>query len=357
MANRAGTAQRSVGGGWLCAAAALVLCVLAACERPKGSAAPPNPGVSKHTIHIVATIPPIGGLVNALLENQNIPHDVATLVPPGASEHGFELTPDNLKSLATADVVVMVGLGMEPQVEKFLKDHPRPETERRVVVMAEIPRIRSEIQPGHHDDEDHHHHDGTVDAAHDDHDHDHAGGDPHIWLDPVLVQHFIFGVSDAIESRLGPDEKARWRLERASTALVQDIAQVDTNYRVTLKEAQRRTIIVGHDAFGYLARRYNLKVVAISGLNAGEPRPDDLKKAADAVRDDHLTTIFVEPQLGSAAGKRLAKATGAQIAVLDPLGDGDWFKLMENNLAALREALGIPAMPLPSPHGPRQKNP
>jgi ABC-type Zn uptake system ZnuABC Zn-binding protein ZnuA len=335
---------------WAVAAALLGWCLIGlGCDSRQ-----PAPG--PHKIRIVATIPPLGGLVKALLENQKIDHDLTTLLPPGASEHGFELTPDNLKALATADIVVMVGLGMEPQVDKFLKDHPRPAAERRVIVMADIPSIHSEIRQDHDDDDevgghDHaDHHDDKADAAHDHH--DHSGGDPHLWLDPKLVQPLIFEISDAIESRLGSDISAKTLLKRASTTLVQDVSQVGTNYRFTLKDAPRHTIVVGHDAYGYLARRYDLEVVAISGLNAGEPRPDDLKKAADAVREKHLTTIFIEPQLSSAAAERLAQATGAKTAGLDPLGDGDWFKLMEKNLAALKDALGAPDVRLPVPHTP-----
>jgi len=115
----------------------------------------------------------------------------------------------------------------------------------------------------------------------------------------------------------------------------------------------RRTIVVAHDAFGWLAQRYKLDVVAISGLAAGEPKPEAIRDAVRVIREKSLTTIFVEPQLSTASAKRVAQLTGAKIDTLDPLGDGDYFKLMNANLDALARALGEAAAPTAAPaHSP-----
>lgn len=317
---------------WVFIAATLLALGLPACEAapaPKtsrlvGGAAP---------IRVVVTIPPLRGLVEPLLTDSRLPHKLTTLVPPGASEHGFEISPDKLGALGKADVVVMAGLGMEPQVEKFLADHPS--ASRRVVNIGRA--LKLEEDTGHdHDGHDHgadgHAHD------HDDPDHHHAA-DPHTWLDPVLAKVAMTAVVAAL--RPGLSEQQWNALIDARGGLSARITEVQNRYEAALGAAPRRTIVVAHDAYGYLAKRYNLEVIAITGLNAGEPRPGDLKRAADAVREHSLTTIFVEPQLPSGAAERLAAATGAKVAILDPLGDGDWFKLMDANLAALKDALGV----------------
>src|SRR5215831_13637893 len=95
---------------------------------PSGSA-PPTPTSTR----VVATIPPLAGLVSPLLAAGGT---VRTLIPPTRSEHGYELTPEDVAALARADVVVYVGLGLEPQVESFLKSHPRPG--RRDVCFASV---------------------------------------------------------------------------------------------------------------------------------------------------------------------------------------------------------------------------
>ncbi len=313
-----------VSGGLLCVMALLTIGLMA-CEGAP-SASVPKPAPTGAPIRVVATIPPLRGLIAPLLTDAKIPHEFTTLVPPGASEHGFEISPDKLMALGKADIVVMAGLGMEPQVDKFLADHPN--AGRRVVNLASVLKLEGD---GHHDhDED----------AHDDHDHHHHGADPHVWLDPLLVREAMVECGGAIREKAGAAVEAKL-LDTVVQHEFLKVEAVHRAYEAALAAAPRRTIVVAHDAYSHLAKRYNLEVIAITGLNAGEPRPDDLKRAADAVREHHLTTIFVEPQLSPAAAERLAAATGAKTAVLDPLGDGDWYKLMNANLAALKEALGV----------------
>jgi zinc transport system substrate-binding protein len=234
----------------------------------------------------------------------------------------------------------MVGLGMEPQVEKFLAQHPRKD--RRLVVLADAAGIKAEPAGEHDPKADH--------AADHDHDDLHHGADPHAWLDPKLVERMVEQCADALAAARAGEADAVKRIGEARTMVLARVRDVDARYETALGKAPRRTIVVAHDAYDYLASRYNLEVIAITGLNAGEPQPADVKKAADAVREKHLTTIFVEPQLSRAAADRIAAATGAKVAVLDPLGDGDWFALMDKNLAALKDALGVPDAPAEPKH-------
>lgn len=254
-----------------------------------------------------------------------------SLIPPGVSEHGYEFPPTRLAMLSRADVVVLVGLGLEPQIEKFLAEHPRPG--RRVVVLADAADIKT--QP------------------HDHHDHDHAPGeecnhgaaDPHIWLDPVLVEKMIPAIARQVRAALGDDPAAAARLAEAERVIAQRVREVDENYRRTLAAAKRRTLVVGHDAWGHLADRYNLKTVAIKGLTASEPTPAGLAAAIRAIKESGAAVVFVEPQLDQAAARRIAQSTGVSVRVLDPLGDGDWFKMMNANLKEIAAGLGVPEEP------------
>ncbi len=320
---------------------------LVACADKTTPASPPPPR-APGPLRIVATIPPVRGIIDPLLTAAGAKYQLLTLLPPGASEHGFEITPASMEALGNADLVVMIGLGMEPQVEKFLADHKS--ASRRVLILSEAVKS-SLVQPAEtHDDNDHHdHHDDHAghDHADQDHHHDHAA-DPHIWLDPILVSSMVSESAAALKPLAAIASIDVAKLDDAKTSAINRIYQVHADYQAALAHSPRRTIVVAHDAYGYLARRYNLQVIAITGLSAGEPQPMDVKKAAAAVMDNKLTTIFIEPQLSPAAAMRLATATGAKTAVLDPLGDGDWFALMANNLAALKSALGSPTSP-PSP--------
>nr|MCU0688696.1 metal ABC transporter substrate-binding protein [Phycisphaerales bacterium] len=119
------------------------------------------------------------------------------------------------------------------------------------------------------------------------------------------------------------------------------LGALDAQYRTAVDAlpADRRTIVVAHDAYSWLAKRYGLETVAIKGLTAQEPAPADLARAIATVRDRKISTVFIEPQVSSKASHRVAEATGARVAMLDPLGNGDYFRMMTDNLAAIRAAL------------------
>lgn len=289
-------------------------------------------------LRVVVTLPPLKSLVEPLLPPGST---VDVLIPPGVSEHGYEIAPSKLRALGEADVVVRIGAGMEPQVDKALMQ--RASERRRVVTFAEIAGVQ-----GEHDCEDHDH------EGHDHHHHEHdLAADPHVWLSPPLVEALVDALAKDIAASLtaraaGAPDAAAFVQARAD-ALRQRVRDVDAQYRARLAKAQRRTIITAHNAFSHLAARYDLKVVTLTGINAGEPTISALREAARVVKEQGLTTIFVEPQLSPAAARRLAEETGAKVAVLDPLGTGDWFALMESNLRALGDALGAPDDGAPQP--------
>ena len=108
-------------------------------------------------------------------------------------------------------------------------------------------------------------------------------------------------------------------------------------------------IVTGHEAFGYLARRYNLELVAIAGLSPdAEPDPRRLAELTDLVRQRGVTTIFTEELVSPKVAETLAREAGVTTAVLHTIegleSEGepgaDYFSLMRDNLAALRQALG-----------------
>ena len=176
--------------------AGLALVLSTACERAaptdRKHAAPPSRGVVVPTappaarepgpLRVVVTIAPLAGLVHELLPAGS---EVLILMAPGRSEHGYEFTPRELAGIGRADLVVSVGLSLEPKVAEFLHDHP---SEARVeVCLADVLEIRS---PAGADAESRHDHS---------HDHDHGPIDQHLWLDPVLMARAIPAASRARE--------------------------------------------------------------------------------------------------------------------------------------------------------------
>jgi zinc transport system substrate-binding protein len=232
--------------------------------------------------------------------------DVTNLTQPGREPHDLELTVQQTAQVADADVVVY---------EKGFQ--------------AAVDDAVDQNGPAH-----------VVDAAGSAH---LSGDDPHFWLDPTKLS----AVAAAVEKSLADDDPAHAAdYAHNLEGLQRDLAALDASFRQGLASCKVDTIVVSHDAFGYLGRRYGLDVVGINGLSPdAEPSPAHLRALQDLIRTDGITTVFSE-QLGSPKfADSLSGDLGITATVLDPiegLGDAtahqDYLSLMRANLAALRKA-------------------
>jgi zinc transport system substrate-binding protein len=299
-------------------ALAILLALLAALSRGCGKPPAPPAAPVSNSISVVVSIPPLEGLVKPLLTRGGT---IRTLVPPGRSEHGFEFTSADLAEMARADVIIYIGLGLEPQLESFLATHP--DQHRRIV------RFASLLDPQD----------------------DHAPGDPHLWLDPLLCEPLVLEAKAAIQAAYRgqrPLTPAELRAnEQAAEAQIALLHALDDHARSALAPLKGQPLVTHHAAWQRLADRYGLEIAAvIRPIETGEPTPGAIAAAIDAARQRHARAIFVEPQFDRDAAERIARATGARVATIDPLGDGDYFKMMRANIDSIAAALA-PAAPAP----------
>jgi zinc transport system substrate-binding protein len=130
---------------------------------------------------------------------------------------------------------------------------------------------------------------------------------------------------------------------------VAKLEALDSELADGLAHCRRHEIVTSHAAFGYLAKRYGLKQLALTGLSPeAEPSPRDLEALVDEVRRTDATTVFFETLVSSKLAETVAREAGAKTAVLDPLegltedevaAGADYFSVMRANLATLRAAL------------------
>lgn len=326
-------------GRWILAASMLILGALgtawglAGCERKGSGVRPAGP------MRIVVTVAPLAGLVRALAPAEA---EVRVLMAPGRSEHGQEFGPDELTALGRADVVVMVGMMLEPKVDAFLASHPDAGRQvvdfGRTVGLAAMHDAEHEEAKGGHEGHDH--------ATGDGHErHDHGDGDPHLWLDPVLVTQVVPAIRSAIQTAgraLGKDDAGR--LEAAERELIAQVLKVDDEYREGLESFKGRGIVTHHAAWGRLAERYDLTVAEVlRPVESVEPDAAHTAAVVEALKKAGTGVLFVEPAYDRRSAERIAKAAGARVMVLDPIGDGDWFGMMRGNLRTLAEAFSSEA--------------
>ncbi len=257
---------------------------------------------------------------------------VVNLTPAGAEPHDYELSPGDLVQLQTADIILLNGAGLEPWSDKVLTD---VSLDTQVLIMADAIALPEIIVDQHHE-EDHH----------EDEDHDHGPVDPHFWLDPSLYQQQAALIRDVLitaDPMHENDYVARYN------ALSAELTLIDEMYKNELSSCERRDIVVSHDAFRYLGKRYMIEMVPISGFSPEEePSSRRLGEIALFAREKGITHIFFETLVSPKLAETIAREIGAETLVLNPIeGIGEseqqngatYVTLMKENLANLKTAM------------------
>ncbi|MBD5787948.1 zinc ABC transporter substrate-binding protein [Cellulosimicrobium terreum] len=259
---------------------------------------------------------------------------VDNLTPPAAEPHDLELAPAQVRAIGDADLVVYLS-GFQPAVDEGVTQRA-PE---HVVDAAGAAHL--EAHPDGEDAPDEGAHDGE--DAHDaDDGHDHGTLDPHFWLDPTRLA----AVGDEVAAELAAvDPENADEYAANADALTASLGDLDTEYAEALAPCAGATLVTSHEAFGYLAERYDLSQVGISGIDPeAEPSPARLREVGDVVRAEGVTTLYFETLTSPKVTQTLADDLGVDAAVLDPiesLADGatDYREVMESNLDALTSGL------------------
>jgi zinc transport system substrate-binding protein len=228
---------------------------------------------------------------------------VENLTPPGAEPHDLEVSPSDVSKIKSADLVLLLGHGFQPQLEDAAGSGPE------VVALLDTPALDL-----------------------------HPDGDPHVWLDPIRYMKIV----DRIGVVLGRPA--------ATSRLLARLRKLDKDYRRGLADCARRDIVTSHEAFAYLAERYGLNQMAVTGLNPeAEPTPQGLQQTVDVVRASDATTVYFERLVSPRLAETVARETSTKTAVLDPIEGltdterkqgADYFTLMRANLRALQAGLG-----------------
>jgi zinc transport system substrate-binding protein len=246
-------------------------------------------------------------------------NDVVDLTPPGVEPHEYELTVRQVAEVDNA-TVGFYEKGMAPSIDQAMaNDAPDHALDVGSVVHLAAPVEGSGVE-------------STADDR-----------DPHFWQDPVRMAEATRAFA-ATMANADPTHARYYRTH--GDALVGDLQQLDRDYRRTLAQCQVSTVVVSHDAFEYLARRYHLDIVPIAGIEPdAEPSLQRLHDLASVIRTHRVTTVFFETLAGPALAKSLASDTGASTGVLDPIEGltsadphATYDSLMRQNLAALAKA-------------------
>ena len=191
-------------------------------------------------------------------------------------------------------------------------------------------------------DDDHDDHDDH-DDDHDDHDHghDHGEGDPHFWLNPRLVVHYVNQIANGLAAA-DPANAATYQANTA--AYIRELEMLDAYIADTTAgiPKERRIIVTFHDAFGYFGTRYDFELMAFVGGHGGEVSPDDIANVLELVRDRGIPAVFAEQQFSADALEQVARDTGIRVGIIRSVPDAthsDYLGMMRANADAIAAEL------------------
>ncbi len=225
--------------------------------------------------------------------------DILTLVKSGSSPATYSLKPSQLKALTKSKLYFTIGVAFEKNwLYKFKDINPKL---KFIDTTKGIKKLQMEE----------HNHDG----------HKHESLDPHIWLDPNLVKSQIRIISQSFMRADPKNEK--FYFENANR-FIKELEEIDKKIKEILKDVKQKKFIIFHPSFGYFAKAYGLKQIAIE-KEGKEPSVRYIKKVVDFAKKEGIKTIFVAPQFSKKSAKQIAKLIDADVKTIDPLSK-NWSK-------------------------------
>lgn len=258
---------------------------------------------------------------------------VSTVIPNGIEPHDFEPTPQDVITLRSAKVFIYNGNGLETWAENLQSELQNAGVS--VVVASQavttLPPLEEAIAISSESEKEHS---------------EQGNFDPHIWLDPIRARQ----IAELIRDTYISVDAANAEYYRAKTLeLTNRLNGLHTEYQTTLANCTTRDLVVSHDAFNYLATRYNLTMYAIAGLSPdAEPSVQKLTALTRLIKEKNISTIFFETMASKRLSETLAKETGVRTDSLNPLegltaddlaAGKNYETIMRDNLQAISRAL------------------
>lgn len=271
--------------------------------------------LSGDTVTVAATIFPLADIT------KHIGGDhvrVVQILPPGASEHDYMITPRQLADLQQARVLFAIGQGLD----EWATAGTAEAVEVPVVVVDRGVSLRE------------------FGEAEDDngHGHDESSIDPHYWLAVPHAQAIARTIASSLKE-VDPEQSDLY--EANLDKYVRELSALERELQTLAAEAEPKEFIAVHDAWSYFADQYGLELVATyEPVEGREPSIGDIQELQAVVRKYGIEVFFTEPQKQSTGATRfLQDDLGLEIRVLDPIGGvggrDSYIEMMRSNMRAI----------------------
>ena len=266
-------------------------------------------------LQVVTTILPITQFTQAVAGDRAT---VTQLLPTTADPHDFQAKPGDVQAIATADVLVQNGLGLEYFLDDLVENADNPD----LVLIDSSEGIETiALEKAHsddHHDEDHHDEEHSEDKhAHDEHNHaEHGDEDPHIWLDPKRAIEQVENIRDGL---IAADPLGESTYTENATAYIAQLQALDADITEQLAPYAGQTFISFHDFAAYFAESYGLEAEFLVDVPEANPSPEDMRRITETVEAENVKALLTEPSAGESGFASLSKDLNIPVGVFDPV--------------------------------------
>ena len=280
---------------------------------------------SDEKVKVYATIFPIYDFTKNIGKDKI---ELNYIVPPSSEPHDYEISAKTIKDIQNADLLIKNGLGVDG-----FADNIKSESEKLNIVVASegIEKITYEK-------------DGIHDENHTEE--EHGEYDPHVWLN---INNAIKECENIKNALVKVDAKNKEYYEENYNNYVKELKDLQDSYKENLKEIKNKTILVSHDAYGYLCKEYGINQISVTGVNPNqEPSMSKIAELTDYAKDKNIKYILFDGLVNPKVSQTIANEANIDTMILYSI-DGitkedfnnseDYVSLMEKNLETLKTVL------------------
>lgn len=262
--------------------------------------------VSTHRLKIMTTFYPLYEFTKAVVKDNA---DVELFIPKGVEPHDWEPTIKDIERLKGFNILIYNHASFEPYIDSLKSNEDVSKGLTMVGVSNNLIK----------------------------------GNDPHVWLDPLLAKEQVINIMNAIISiDKGNEQYYRSNAE----SYIKRLEELDKEFKEGLRDCNVRKFITLHAAYAYLAERYNLEMITVSGIEPEQDvSPSKIREVIDTAKSYGIDVVYAEEGLDDRLINALANEIGARVLKLSPIEVADdegngYIEKMRYNLASLREGLG-----------------
>jgi len=252
-----------------------------------------------------------------------------TLVGPNGDAHVYEPRPADAVALGKADVVLVNGLNFEGFVQRLVEASG---TAAHIAVLSEGATILADPRGGHY-------HGNEFHASPE---------DPHAWQSIANAKVYVENIEAAF-CAADPQGCPTYKANAAAYVGELTALEVEVRQAVDAIPADRRAVVVAHNAFRYFETEYGIAFLAPQGVSTeSEASAGGVASLIREIREKRAAAVFGENISDTRLVEQIASEAGLTVggtlysdALSDPQGPAPTYvEMMRHNIEAIKTAIG-----------------